>query len=414
MNLEEDRKILIGALESARDHQLRGPPRSLLSGPGEAVTDAVSDAINRCSAYNQAAGKMIYSGGSGPVLTASFLATHLLSKAERNDGKDIPQAAEWLLRLLTTKETTGLFKIAVWGAAINRDLRLADGSHIMPFGDLPDSYMKTRILERSRSCYDNSAWLAHNYFDAPTSAFVQEVPSFPYISANGSPFQRIADLEYGARDRWSFIQAASVGHPLALGCWFEYADSELDINGWDNHLAWILPEVHPRVSSCAALEASAVQEQIGRYDALPRELQSRLLRSIERFALSQCRHKLIDRVLDLELAFEIAVSGPGPDNSPMGWKVSVRSAQMMGGTLAARKNNRDLINDLFKLRSAATHGSDLGGRGEKVQETVGRCLIAYKQLIASFLDHGGLPDWSSLELEARQLPSDGRPAIREP
>jgi hypothetical protein len=124
---------------------------------------------------------------------------------------------------------------------------------------------------------------------------------------------------------------------------------------------------------------------------------------MERFTLSQCRYKAVDRILDLELAFEIAVSGPARDAAPMGWKVGVRSAQMIGGELNARQATRDLINELFKLRSKATHGSDLSKRDEgQLEETVRRCLTTYGELLSSFLALGRLPDWTSLELEPRR------------
>jgi hypothetical protein len=316
---------------------------------------------------------------------------------------DYTGIVDWLLRLLATRETTGVFKAAIWGASIDREFCLADGSRIVPFAALPDTFMKTRILERARGCYDKSAWLAHNYFDAPRLAFVKEVPNFPYISADVAAFRRVSELQYEARDLWLFIEAASVGYPLAIGCWFEYADQDLDVNGWEHQLVWLLPEIPPRVAMYASVSASAIQNQIQRYAALPEELRSRLLRSMERFTLSQCRSKIIDRVLDLELAFEIAVSGPGRDAAPMGWKVSVRSAQLIGGELNERQKNRDLINDLFKLRSAATHGSDLSSRDEgELQGTMRQCLMAYKELLASFLALGRMPDWSSLELEPRR------------
>src|SRR6266702_6812330 len=306
MAVDDDRSILLAALESAlRVHQQQSPRPTLLSGPGEPVIHAISAAIRKCSAFKLVAGHVLYSGGSGPVIDAPLFATPLFYRAERNEGKDIPQAVDWLLRLLATRQATGLFKAAIWGVSIDQPLRLADGSHVLPFEALPDTHMKRRILERAVRCYDSSAWLAHNYFDAPKLAFVKEVPNFPYIRTDGASFQTISELQYDARDLWLFIEAASVGHPLAIACWFEYGDQDLDVNGWQNQLAWLLPEIPPRVASYAPVGASAVEDQLQRYAALPEELRSRLLRSMERFTLSQCRHKLIDRVLDLELAFEI-------------------------------------------------------------------------------------------------------------
>lgn len=405
MASDNDRGLLIAALESAlQAYQKQTPRPTILSGPDQSIIDALCSAIAKCSAFKQVAGHMLYSGGSGPVIDTHLFASDLFRRAEQNDGKEISEAVDWLFRLLATRTTTGLFKAAVWGSSIDRAVDLEDGSsRIMPFEALPDTYMKSRILERAKTCYDNSAWLAHNYFDAPRLAFAKEVPNFPYIGTDGAAFRKISDLQFEARDLWLFIEAASVGHPLAIGCWFEYADQDLDINGWENSLAWILPEIPPRVASYTPISATAVQDQMQRYGALPEELRNRLLRSMERFSLSQCRSNPVDRILDLELAFEIAVSGPGPDASPMGWKVAVRSAQMIGGELAVRQANRDLINGLFRLRSAATHGSDLSRRvGGELEETMRRCLTAYRELLSSFLAHGRLPDWSSIELEPRR------------
>jgi hypothetical protein len=122
---------------------------------------------------------------------------------------------------------------------------------------------------------------------------------------------------------------------------------------------------------------------------------------MNRFMLSQCRHQVIDRILDLTLAFEIAVSGSA-DQAPPSWKVSVRSAQMIGGTLKTRQINRQKINDLYRLRNKATHGSNLKEHDASKQLTlVQNCSEIYRELLQSFLALGAEPDWSALELEPR-------------
>jgi hypothetical protein len=105
-------------------------------------------------------------------------------------------------------------------------------------------------------------------------------------------------------------------------------------------------------------DISALQAVLGSYDPLPEDQRARLFRSMERFRLSQSRQEEIDRVLDLALAFEIAVSEKG-DNAPPSWKVSVRAAQLIGGPLAERKENRTRVSALNELRNQATHGGTL-------------------------------------------------------
>ena len=110
--------------------------------------------------------------------------------------------------------------------------------------------MKGRISERAKPCYNNSVWVSHTYFDVPQAAFLKEVPTFPYIRADFASFDVIEQLEMEARDFWVLIQAAAVGNPLVIGCWFEYADRELEFAEWENTLRWILPEIPPHVARC--------------------------------------------------------------------------------------------------------------------------------------------------------------------
>jgi hypothetical protein len=108
---------------------------------------------------------------------------------------------------------------------------------------LPDFYMKSRISERARPCDDGSAWMAQNYFDTPLGAFVEEVAGFPYIGADGACFRIMNDLLQAAHELVVLIQASCVGYPLAVACWFEYADRDLKYAEWENIYTWLLSEI---------------------------------------------------------------------------------------------------------------------------------------------------------------------------
>jgi hypothetical protein len=401
--LGDDRTILQVGLEAAlRIDREQKPRRTLLSSVDRSVTQTLSDAIAKCEAYKSVAGYMAYTGGSGPVLTADLLATYLFSNADSPVDGGIPAAIEWLLKVLGTREADGIFIVAVWGLSIDKEVTLADSSRLMPFASLPSSYMKSRILERAKRLYDGSVWLANNYFDEPSVASATNIHSFPYIGTDGASFQQIDKLHWAARDLWLFLEAASVGHTLAIGYWFEYVDQSLDFNQWQNSITWILPEIHPRILKCTPVNPDEIQGRLQSFLALPAKLQDRLLRSMGRFELSQCRSAIIDRVLELALAFEIAVSGPG--SGGISWKVSVRSAQLIGGVIAKRKMTRDSVSRLYGFRNKATHGSDLTTHDQiELEETLSSCLSIYRELIVSFLALGQEPEWDSLELQARTL-----------
>jgi hypothetical protein len=176
---------------------------------------------------------------------------------------------DWLLRVLTTRETLGLFKAAIWGLSLDEQVALTDSCRLMPFETMSDTFMKSGITERAKPCYDGSLWMAHNYFDVPRVAFVKEVPHFPYIGTDGACFRTIAQLEYEVRDLWVIIESVSIGHPLAIGCWFEYGDRDLDLAEWQNRIAWILPEIHPHIAKCTPASGTAIQNDLRRYTALP-------------------------------------------------------------------------------------------------------------------------------------------------
>jgi Apea-like HEPN len=121
---------------------------------------------------------------------------------------------------------------------------------------------------------------------------------------------------------------------------------------------------------------------------------------MERFRQAQGRRQAIDRVLDLALAFEIAVSEKG-DNAPPSWKVSVRGAQLIGGPLKERQQNRVTLGALYELRNQATHGGTLKARSsqEPVDDILRDSCDLYVRLMKALLALRLKPDWTAIELE---------------
>jgi len=242
--------------------------------------------------------------------------------------------------------------------------------------------------------------MAQNQYDMPLAAFVEEVPSFPYIRTDIACLRLMAELESKAHELSVLIQAASIGHPLAFASWFEYADRDLEFSEWENTFTWFLPEIAPRVKRHSPADVGAILTNLAAYNALSQKRRVTLRRSMERFRLSQCRREAIDRVLDLALAFEIAVSDQS-ERMPVGWKVSVRSAQLIGGPLPVRQQNRATISALYDLRNQAAHGGTLKAKSTRkpvdqiIQENCDLYIMLMKGLLALRLE----PDWKSVELE---------------
>jgi hypothetical protein len=163
--MSADRDILIAALETALPAWEQWKlGRALLAQfpPDSRILNPITAAIERCEIYCAISGHVLFTANSGSVLRAPMLASPLLYRAERAkfEGGDISLAADWLIRVLSTKETNGVFKAVLWGISVDEEVTLSDGSHLVPFEQLPDSTLKSQIVERASKLWDGAVWLS--------------------------------------------------------------------------------------------------------------------------------------------------------------------------------------------------------------------------------------------------------------
>ncbi|RXH12346.1 hypothetical protein EAS56_17715 [Bradyrhizobium guangzhouense] len=396
-----DRETLVAALEQAvAEFEVKHGHHTLLARPqpDPQILGPVEAAIDQCAAYQEVAGHLLYTANGGRVISSGGLRLPVFQRAQYK----VAEAADWLLRLLSLRSANGSFRSAIWGISVTEEIRLSDSARLVPFATLTESFMKKHVTNRARRLYEDTAWISTSLFGMPVAAFVMDAPNFPYIRTDNASFLEFDRLQHEAMAYWIVLEAASVGSPLAFGYWFEYEDEEIDIAVWENWLTWTFPEVSPRIGAPVAVDAQTILDDTRGFLALPERFQSDLRRSMNRFMLSKCRTQLIDRVLDLALAFEIAVSGESESWTAISWKVAVRSAQAIGGPLDWRRTVRRKVGQLYDLRSKATHGGNLGS-DEYVNnlQLIEECSAIYRQLLRSFFDVGVKPDWRVLELEPR-------------
>jgi hypothetical protein len=89
----------------------------------------------------------------------------------------------------------------------------------------------------------------------------------------------------------------------------------------------------------------------------------------------------------------VLIVGQAPPN----WKVSVRTAQMIGGNLAKRMANRKKVTNFYRLRNQATHGGHLEDDDTGPIEDA---ASMYRELFDSFMRYGKRPDWSTIEMQS--------------
>ncbi len=415
-NYMSDHGILTAALRPAVEAYGAKTAESTLLGrpePDGEILTPVAEAIDQCTAFQAVKGHALFTGRLGLDIEAGEMASHLVHGAISYNpdpaANKVDEAASWLLRVLATRKTKALFHGAIWGLSIDSEILLPSGARLVPFAALPDSYLKSSIEHRSTNYTDIVPWLNTRFHELPRAGYIQEIPSFPYIDpSKGSAYKAVEDVTAEALEYWTVLQAASVGHPLAISYWMGYEDRSLLLEEWKVGESWSLPEIPPFVKEFRPADGDALRSDMANYIALSGATRGDLLRSMKRFTLGQCRRETVDRVLDLALAFEIAVSG-GDQNLAVSWKVSVRTAQFVGGSLAVPQKNRKIVSDLYTLRSKATHGSSLASIPEAKQTaTVDASYAIYGRLIKCLLSLGHQPDWNTIELEPRTQ-DDGTP-----
>jgi hypothetical protein len=401
--MSDDRNNLIEALKAAVERWERWKQdKTLLAQypPDSSVLAPLESAIKQCKAFEAVVGRSLFSGNAGVVLFADRLARPLLYRAIPPDEEAVESAVDWLIRLLNTREARGVQIAAIWGLQVDREIKIAQGISLLPFESLSDRHMKRRILERAQKLWNGAVFTGNRYFDVPGAAIVKKIADVPYIASPVESFSKFDEVDAELKKALLFLEAVAGSQPLAAASWFQYEDQDLDLNEFENYLNWISKEIEPFVQSHAVVDASSVEKDATAFGSLPNGLKSKLLRSMERFAQSQRRHQLVDQILDLTIAFEIVV-GDGGDGG-IGWKVAVRSAQLIGGALAKRQRNRQTLSDLYGFRSKGTHGGDLKASDRPKQEVIYReASLIYRAVLSSFISLGTLPDWKRIELAPR-------------
>ena len=137
LDLPQDRSLLVAALQEIARKRAARSGATLLSPSTEDEISIIADVIGRCTAFKIVAGHQVFSANGSVPLDERKLATDLLSRLKFSDNAD--HAADWLLRVLTTKDTKGAFIAAIWGLELANTVTLSENSKLIPFSELPNS-----------------------------------------------------------------------------------------------------------------------------------------------------------------------------------------------------------------------------------------------------------------------------------
>lgn len=401
--MADEAEILTPALETAiTAWEEWKKERTILSQypPPPAVLDPLARAIESTDEFKKVAGRPVFTGYSGVVLTGGRLADEFLYRADAEYRLGIPGAIDWLLRVFNTKIAKGLYEVAIWGMAPDKEIEIAKGWTLKPYDGAPDSPIKQKLKDFIRAGWNGAVWHSTRFYDTPGAILTRIIPEIPYLGRPDLSYQTLYSLDMETRDRLAFLQVCFTGTPLIGASWFSYEDHELDFNSIENRLQWLVPEVEPIVKSNVAIESTKLAGAVAAHTKLPGKLAKRMIRSADRFVLSQCRYRRVDVAIDLAIAYELLAGSKG--DGPISWKVSLRTAQLIGGTLDERVQIREKVNALYRLRNDGAHGGT-PTEAEAAEESVALLDAGniYRRLADTILQLGDEPDWSKFELDAR-------------
>ncbi len=338
------------------------------------------------------AGKMVYVSGWAREVADYTYVYSLLDRASRVGPE---KAINWLYRVLNSRNVSARVVAALWGLAVSRSVTLSKNVKLLPFSKVPTSENKSSIVSSSYELGDEECWLDYFNHELPGAALVIRTDHFPYIGEEGEAYEKRQSLEAQVHQVISLLEGIATGSPIVSAYWFDYENDEIEIGHDDENFAWHHAEVMPAVRRPEISPSREIAKHVTRFYALPENMRSNLMRSMKRFSLSQCRHELVDRILDLVLAYEIAATIHSGDNIPASWKVSIRPALIIGGTLEERQSNRNLLAGLYKLRNKGTHGGALKATNRQVIE---RATKLFPQFMKAMIEAGQKLDWSAIEL----------------
>jgi hypothetical protein len=123
-----------------------------------------------------------------------------------------------------------------------------------------------------------------------------------------------------------------------------------------------------------------------------------LLRAIDRLGKARLSNSLVDKAVDLGMAFELALMhGSSDSNSEIRFKTALRAAWLLGSDTASRAKTFVRAQQLYDARSKAVHSGLLSTK--KPFDSIESDRLV-QELLSAISSRGSFPDWQSLVLGA--------------
>jgi hypothetical protein len=319
------------------------------------------------------------------------------------EGESPEQAINWLAKILSLKQGSGKGIMAIRGINVTEPIEFGKGVVLLPFSLIPDSPRKEWFMKLP-SMINFGIIPNISLLTTPKAALICSTTIEPVIYPAKSKSKHIADplrnqlLLNDVRLALSLIGPSC---PISAGYWFQFDDRDLSdavsdciTNSYQELLPW---NYQNDVEICR----EDVERIVPKYLQTNDPLKTRIHLSLQRLNQGLNRPPHGDRALDIAIAIEsLLVEGIGENT----YKMGLRSALLLGGSIEERRRIRSIITALYSLRSSLIHCGILPkevntilGKNKSASIVIDATNICAK-IIQKIIQLGSIPNWYDYEL----------------
>lgn len=316
----------------------------------------------------------------------STLAGWLLKRAQAVGSQ---QAVLDLERYLSSDRLPFTYIFAIAGIKLPGSCSLGSGIELVPWDSLPESSKKHVIFER---------FIMRWPILLPSVALLRSV-DVPKLHVREADF-KVHGFNLPDEELQDALLCSGLIGPVApylLASWLEPPDW-VPVDSSSYRLPF--PEGFPRTREWPPGGCERACLLIAAFKTLPQTRKARLRLAMQRLNSAMRRLSQVDAAIDLGIVFEILfLQDTSSDRTELTYRLRVRAARYLETYPQERRRVFALLNDLYRVRSAAVHGGHVPEKlnGVSVQDLLdqgfGIAAAALGRLIS-----GGDPDWLQVTL----------------
>lgn len=361
----------------------------------------------------------IHAGTHSVESRVDILATWLVSRAKEIDPES---AVSDLNRFLEAKFLPGQEVLVISGLRLAHEFHLGRGITLVPFHLLEATSSRNSFLldqqgsKVSRhpdgtpilSAMESTLTWSEIHLDShlPTAALKIRHEFAPKL--NPSDAQRETTLKRDELEEicllLSLVRSSAI---FRLAYWCQMEEWIPCVGGAGSY------NTYWQYRTCAPSHALDVRDEeamsalVKDYFNLTDRVRERLQISIHRFNAALAFVSIEDAAIDLGIALEALLLGDLQPNDQISLAFRLRGAWLVGTTTSERADARDVLNQIYSLRSQAAHGKKISAsirfRNEEVSAgdfLMNHGLPLCARGIRLVIARGGVPDWNSLLIGA--------------